>query len=243
MTSTSGKKVAFISSFLPRKCGIATFTSDLIANVAAAAKGHFTPLVAAMHNNTDVKYADPVKFEIRQNVKSDYISAADYLNFSNIDLVSVQHEFGLFGGDAGSYLGLLVNKLNSPVVTTLHTVLDEPNTDYYKSMVEVCNASYKVITMNRRGVGMLQDIYGIDTKKIKLIPHGIPDLPFVDNNYYKFKFGMEGRRTILTFGLLSKNKGIEVMLRAMPEIIKAEPSTLYDFGNCTEHDFDTLVFA
>ncbi|MDD5458809.1 MAG: glycosyltransferase [Phycisphaerae bacterium] len=227
MASTSRKKVAFISSFLPRKCGIATFTSDLITNVAAAARGHFTPLVAAMHNNTDAKYTDPVKFEIRQNVKSDYISAADYLNFSNIDLVSVQHEFGLFGGDAGSYLGLLLNKLNAPVVTTLHTVLDEPNPDYYKSMVEVCDASYKVITMNRRGVGMLQDIYGIDEKKIRLIPHGIPDLPFVDNNYYKFKFGMEGRRTILTFGLLSKNKGIEIMLRAMPEIIKVEPSALY----------------
>ena len=248
VANIAGKKVAFISSFLPRKCGIATFTSDLITNVTAAARGHFTPLVTAMQNNTDVKYADPVKFEIRQNVKSDYISAADYLNFSNIDIVSVQHEFGLFGGDAGSYLGLLLNKLNAPVITTLHTVLDEPNQDYYKSTVDVCGASYRVITMNRRGVVMLQDIYGIDAKKIRLIPHGIPDLPFVDNNYYKFKFGMEGRRTILTFGLLSKNKGIEVMLRAMPEIIKAEPSALYVVLGMThpevlKHDGESYRFG
>lgn len=220
------KKVAFISSYLPRKCGIATFTSDLIQNIAATAKSDFKPLVVATSAGNHV-YEDPVKFEIRQNVKNDYISAADYINFSYVDLVSVQHEFGLFGGDAGSYLPLLLNRLKAPIITTLHTVLDDPDSAYYKSMIDVCNASYKVITMNERGVSMLADTYGINEKKIELIPHGIPDLPFVDNNYYKHKFTMEGRRTILTFGLLSKNKGIEVMLKAMPDIIKAEPSVLY----------------
>jgi len=226
MAKSTTKKVAFISSFPPRKCGIATFTSDLIKNIALSAKGEFEPLVVAMRSE-EQKYNDPVKFEIRQNVKNDYICAADYINFSHVDLVSVQHEFGLFGGEAGSYLSLLLNRLSAPVITTLHTVLDDPNPAYHKSLVDVCNASYKVITMNELGVDMLRDTYGIAGKKVQLISHGIPDLPFVDSSYYKHKFGMDGRRTILTFGLLSKNKGIEVMLKAMPSIIKAEPSVLY----------------
>jgi glycosyltransferase involved in cell wall biosynthesis len=226
MAKGSTKKVAFISSFLPRKCGIATFSSDLIDNTATAAKGEFEPLVVAMRSE-DHKYNDPVKFEIRQNVKSDYICAADYINFSHVDVVSVQHEFGLFGGDAGSYLSLLLDRLKAPTITTLHTVLDDPNPAYHESLVEVCNASYKVITMNERGVDMLRDVYGISGKKVQLIAHGIPDLPFVDSNYYKHKFGMEERRTILTFGLLSRKKGIEVLLKAMPAIIEADPSVLY----------------
>lgn len=227
MAKGTKKKVAFISSFPPRKCGIATFTSDLIKNAGTAAKGQFEPLVVAMRSDSTLKYNDPVKFEIRQDVKSDYICAADYINFSHVDLVSVQHEFGLFGGEAGSYLSLLLNRLKAPIITTLHTLLDDPDPVYHKSLVEVCNTSYKVITMNERGLGMLRDIYGISGKKVELIAHGIPDLPFVDSNYYKHKFGMENRRTILTFGLLNKNKGIEVMLKAMPRIIEAEPTILY----------------
>ncbi len=226
MTKGSPKKVVFISSFPPRKCGIATFTSDLIKSTASAAKGEFEPQVVAMRSG-DQKYNDPVKFEIRENVKSDYICAADYINFSHVDEVCVQHEFGLFGGEAGAYLSLLLNRLKAPIITTLHTVIDEPNPAYHKSLVDICNISYKVITMNKRGVSMLRDIYSIPTKKIKFIAHGIPDLPFVDSNYYKHKFNLEERKTILTFGLLNRNKGIEVMLRAMPAIVEAEPSVMY----------------
>jgi len=247
MAKSTTKKVAFISSFPPRKCGIATFTSDLIKNITLSAKGEFEPLVVAMRSE-EQKYNDPVKFEIRQNVKNDYICAADYINFSHVDLVSVQHEFGLFGGEAGSYLSLLLNRLSAPVITTLHTVLDDPNPAYHKSLVDVCNASYKVITMNERGVDMLRDTYAISGKKVQLISHGIPDLPFVDSSYYKHKFGMDGRRTILTFGLLSKNKGIEVMLKAMPSIIKAEPSVLYIILGMThpsvlKHDGESYRFS
>jgi len=227
MADIARKKVVFIASFPPRRCGIATFTSDLVANVDAAARGQFEPLVVAMRADNDLKYSEPVKFEIRRNVKSDYICAADYINFSHVNLVCVQHEFGLFGGDGGSYLTLLLERLNAPVVTTLHTVLDEPDPSYHKALVEVCDASRKIITMNEKGVEMLQEIYSVPADKIRLIPHGIPDLPFVDSNYYKHKFGMEGRKTILTFGLLSKNKGIETMLEAMPAIVEAEPTVLY----------------
>lgn len=247
MAKSSPKKVVFVCSYPPRKCGIATFTSDLIKNTASAAKGEFEPLVVAMRSG-DQKYDDPVKFEIRQDVKSDYICAADYINFSHVDVVSVQHEFGLFGGDAGAYLSLLLNRLKAPVITTLHTVLDDPNPAYHKSLVDVCNASSKVITMNERGVSMLRDIYGISTRKVKLIAHGIPDLPFVDSNYYKHKFGLEDRKTILTFGLLNKNKGIDLMLKAMPAIVEADPSIMYivlgmTHPNILKHEGESYRFS
>ncbi len=227
MTIRKAKKIAFISSFLPRKCGIATFTGDLINNMKNAAQGGLEPLVVALCADSSLEYKDPVKFEIRQHVRLDYQCAADYLNFSQVDLISVQHEFGLFGGDAGSYLTLLLRRVKAPIITTLHTVLNNPADDYRKSLIDVCHCSYKVITMNERGVDMLRDIYHIPDEKVELIPHGIPDLPFVDSNSYKHQFGLEGRRTILTFGLLNKNKGIEIMLKALPAIIKAEPSVMY----------------
>lgn len=242
------RKVAFIASSLPQKCGIATFTSDLIANVRAAAGDNFEPLVVAMKSDESCQYAEPVKFEIRPQVKNDYITAADFLNFSHIDLISIQHEFGLFGGDAGSYLNLLLQRVKAPIVTTLHTVLKEPDEHYYRSMIDVCHASDKIIVMNDRGVTMLKEIYDVPEKKIELLPHGIPDLPFVDSSYYKAKFGMENRRTILTFGLLSKNKGIENMLRAMPEIVKADPSILYiilgrTHPSVVKHDGESYRFG
>ncbi|UCD51456.1 MAG: glycosyltransferase [Phycisphaerales bacterium] len=227
MVKDAKKRVVFISTFPPRKCGIATFTADLIKNAGVAADGQFAPLVVTMRSDDALKYNEPVKFEIRQNVRRDYICAADYINFSHVDLVSVQHEFGLFGGEAGTYLSLLLKRLKAPVITTLHTILDAPKPDYFKSMTEVCECSDLIVTMNERGVDMLEEIYGIDRRKIRLVPHGIPDLPFVDSNYYKHKFGLEGKRTILTFGLINKNKGIEVMLKAMPKIIEADPDVMY----------------
>ena len=247
MPKSTPKKVVFISSFHPRKCGIATFTSDLITSTDLAAKGEFEPLVVAMQSGGQ-KYNDPVKFEIRENVKSDYICAADYINFSHVDVICVQHEFGIFGGEAGSYLSLLLNRLKAPIITTLHTVMDDPEPALSKSLIEVCNASHTVITMNERGVDMLRDIYKISRKKIKLIAHGIPDLPFVDSNYYKHQFGLEDRKTILTFGLLSKNKGIEVMLKAMPTIIKADPTVMYivlgmTHPNVLKHEGESYRFS
>ncbi|MHC4551869.1 MAG: glycosyltransferase family 4 protein [Planctomycetota bacterium] len=230
------RKIAFISSHLPRRCGIATFCNDLITNIAASGGKSFHPLVVAMVARHEHQYSDPVKFEIRKNVKNDYVCAADYLNFSHIDLVSVQHEFGLFGGEAGNYLNLLLKRVDAPIITTLHTVLDNPQPDYLQSAIDVCALSDQVVVMNERGVEMLQDIYGVDPNKIQLIPHGIPDLPFVDSSYYKHKFGMEGRKTILTFGLLSRNKGIEHMLKAMPAIVQEDPSALYIILGATHPD-------
>jgi glycosyltransferase involved in cell wall biosynthesis len=187
----------------------------------------FEPLVIAMQSKSVLEYDKPVRLKIRKDVKYDYTSAADYINFSDVDIVSVQHEFGLFGGDGGSHLSLLLKRLNKPVIATLHTVLEKPSAEYFDSLTDVCKASDKVIVMNKRGIKMLQDIYYVPAQKIKLIPHGIPDLPFDDSNYYKRKLGLDGRKIILTFGLLSKNKGVEVMLRALPRVVRTDPSVLY----------------
>ncbi|MBA7652283.1 hypothetical protein ES703_60113 [subsurface metagenome] len=227
MIREPAKKVAFISSYVPRRCGIAAFTSDLINNMKLAGGEEFEAQVVAMQSGTDLEYDKPVKLKIRKDVKYDYISAADYINFSDVDLVSIQHEFGLFGGDGGSYLSLLLKRLDKPVMTTLHTVLEKPPVNYFDSMVDVCQASSRLIVMNKRGIKMLRGIYSVPESKIELIPHGIPDLLFADSNYYKRKLGMLGRKTILTFGLLSRNKGIEVVLKALPTIVKADPSILY----------------
>lgn len=221
------KTVAFISSYLPRQCGIATFTSDLISNMRLAGGEEFVPYVFAMQPGTCLEYDKSVKLKIRKEVKYDYVAAANYINFSDVDVVSVQHEFGLFGGDGGSYLGLLLKRLDKPVITTLHTVLERPRRAYLDSLTDVCQRSDKVIVMNKRGIRMLRDIYSVPEWKIELIPHGVPDLPFADSNYNKRKLGILRRKTILTFGLLSRNKGIEVMLRALPTIVKADPSILY----------------
>ncbi|MHC4881659.1 MAG: glycosyltransferase family 4 protein [Planctomycetota bacterium] len=236
MANETSKKVAFVSSYLPRRCGIATFCNDLTRNISACAGNAFEPLVVAMVSSHEHQYSSPVKFEIRKNVKNDYVCAADYLNFSHVDLVSVQHEFGLFGGSAGAYLNLLLKRIDAPVITTLHTILNQPALEYRQSMIDVCELSEKIIVMNVRGVSMLRNIYGVDSKKIQLIPHGIPDLPFVDSSYYKHKFGIEGRKTILTFGLLSRNKGIEHMLKTLPAIVETEPDVLYIILGATHPD-------
>ncbi|MBW8039953.1 MAG: glycosyltransferase [Planctomycetes bacterium] len=221
------KTVAFISSYLPRQCGIATFTSDLISNMKLAGGEEFESYVFAMQPGTCLEYDKSVKLKIRKEMKYDYVAAANYINFSDVDVVSVQHEFGLFGGDGGSYLSLLLKRLDKPVITTLHTVLERPRRAYLDSLTDVCQRSEKVIVMNKRGIRMLRDIYSVPEWKIELIPHGIPDLPFADSNYYKRKLDIPRRKTILTFGLLSRNKGIEVVLRALPTIVKTDPSILY----------------
>ncbi|MHC4624115.1 MAG: glycosyltransferase family 4 protein [Planctomycetota bacterium] len=221
------RKVAFISSYLPRKCGIATFSSDLINSVGRAGGQDFDPVVIAMQSDVELKYEKPVRLKIRKNIKYDYLAAADYINFSDIDLVSVQHEFGLFGGEAGSYLNLLLKELNKPVITTLHTVLEKPSPEYFNSLTDACSASQTVVVMNKRGIRMLRKVYGVPEDKIRLIPHGMPDLPFAESDRYKRSLGLADRKTILTFGLLGRNKGIEVMLRALPAIVNADPSVLY----------------
>lgn len=220
-------KIAFISSYPPRKCGIATFTFDLVKNISSAAEGAFEPQVYAMETDTGLCYKCPVRKVIRKFSRFDYITAANLINQSNVDLVNLQYEFGLFYGPNGSFLPAFLQSLKKPVVTTLHTVLEEPQPEFFDAMLDVCDTSDRIVVMNECGVDMLRRIYRVPKEKIELIGHGIPDLPFAETGLYKQKLGLEGRKTILTFGLLSENKGIDLMLRAMPEIIARDPSALY----------------
>ena len=226
MIADPKRSVCFISSFLPQQCGIANFTNDLINAIGANAED-FSPSVVAVRGVGPISYADPVKFEIRKHIEADYWSAADYINFSQAQMVSLQHEYGLFGGEQGNYLLLLLRQLRVPVVTTLHTILDDPSDVQDKVLSEIADISYRVIVMSQRGISMLTDIYKVPRPKIVHLPHGIPDLPMVNPDNYKRKFGLGGRKIILTFGLISRNKGIEVMIRALPNIVAEDPSVLY----------------
>lgn len=221
------RKIAFISSFQPRRCGIATFTSDLIKNISKAGGIEFRPSVVAMQSGQEYKYVKPVEFIIRKEIPEDYINAADSINSGDFDAVSLQHEFGLFGAEGGSYINLLLRRLDIPVISTLHTVLEKPSTEYFNTLVDVCDKSDRVIVMNRRGIDMLTNIYSIPRQKIELIPHGIPDIPFDRSCFCKRGLHSSGRKIIMTFGLIGRNKGIEVMIRALPSIIKEHPEALY----------------
>src|SRR5438309_6259116 len=221
------RKLAFVGDYLPRKCGIATFTSDLLTAVAAEYPG--TECFAVPVNDIEggYEYPEVVRFEIEEQDLASYQRAADFLNIRNTDVACVQHEFGIFGGPAGSHLLALLRDLKVPIVTTLHTVLRDPNAEQRRVMQELIARSTRLIVMTERGRQMLEAIYHAPPAKIDLIAHGIPDIPFVDPNYYKDQFGVEGRLVLLTFGLLSPNKGIEHVLNALPEILAAFPDVVY----------------
>jgi glycosyltransferase involved in cell wall biosynthesis len=221
------KKIAFVGDYLPRKCGIATFTHDMYASVA----GLFADaecFVAPVNDRAEgYDYPPEVRFEIDEQDLDSYLRGADFLNFANTDVVCLQHEYGIYGGPAGGHILGLLRDLRMPVVTTLHTVLREPDVDQRRVLTQLADLSARVVVMTERARTFLKEIYGVREAKIDLIAHGIPDTPFVEPNLYKEQFDVEGRLVALTFGLLSPNKGIEYMLRAMPEILKAFPNFAY----------------
>jgi glycosyltransferase involved in cell wall biosynthesis len=224
---TDIRKLAFLGDYLPRKCGIATFTHDL-RNAVAAEFPQIESFVTPV-NDPEAEYDYPaeVRFEFAENDLDSYRRTAAYLNFSNADVVSLQHEYGIYGGPAGSFILPLLRDLRLPVVTTLHTVLEKPDADQRRVLLEVASLSARLVVMSERGRRMLREIYQVPDEKIDVIPHGIPDVAFVDSNFYKDQFGVEGKNVLLTFGLLSPNKGIENMLRALPAIIKKFPDLVY----------------
>ncbi len=226
-TESRIRKVAFLGDYLPRKCGIATFTSDLLTSVAAEHPQCECFAVPVNDVEEGYEYPGVVRFEIEEQDLSSYQRAADFLNISNVDIVCVQHEFGIYGGPAGRHVLALVRELKMPVVTTFHTLLRDPNDTQRRVMQELITHSTRLVTMTERGRQMLQDVYRAPCSKIDLIAHGIPDIPFVDPNYYKDQFGVEGRTVLLTFGLLSPNKGIEHVLNALPKILAEFPDVVY----------------
>ena len=221
------KRIAFIGNYLPRQCGIATFTTDLCESIADEYKGTACIALPVNDNEAGYEYPSRVRFELTEKDIESYRRAADFLNINNVDMVSLQHEYGIFGGRAGSYILTLLRELRMPVVTTLHTILREPNPDQRRVLEEIVSLSDRVVVMSERGAEFLQSVYHISPEKIDLIPHGIPDIPFVDPSFHKDLFGAEGKTVLLSFGLLSANKGIENVISALPAILEKYPNVVY----------------
>src|SRR5881397_1001097 len=221
------RKIAFIGDYLPRKCGIATFTADLCMAMTAQFPEAQCFVVPVNDVEGGYEYPQEVRFEIEEQDLLSYQRAADFLNIANVDVVCLQHEFGIYGGPAGSHLLALLRELRMPVVTTLHTVLREPSAEQRRVSQELIARSTRLVTMAERGREFLTQIHKAPAAKIDLIPHGIHDMPFADPNFYKDKFGVEGKLVLLTFGLLSPSKGIEHVLNALPEIVAEFPDVVY----------------
>lgn len=220
-------RVAFVSDYPPRKCGIATFTQDLRNAINSQYPNSETFVISVNDIAEGYNYPPEVRFEIQHNDLSNYRSAADYLNFNPADIVCVQHEFGIFGGPAGNYLLTLLKEIKTPIVTTFHTILKNPDNEQIKVMKELIRLSSRYVVMSETGKDFLEKIYNADPSRIDIIPHGIPDMPFVDPNFYKDQFGVEGKYVILTFGLISPGKGIENVLKALPKVLTKFPNTVY----------------
>jgi glycosyltransferase involved in cell wall biosynthesis len=226
-------RIAVVGNYLPRQCGIATFTTDLCA--AISAEYGTARLMALPVNDTDEGYDYParVRWSLAQNDVTSYREAAEFLNFNNIDMVCLQHEYGIFGGPAGSHILQLLRRLKMPVVTTLHTVLREPNADQRTVMQEIAELSDRLIVMSELSSQFLQEIFKVPASKIDMVHHGVPDLPFLDPNFAKDRFGVEGKAVLLTFGLLSPNKGIENVIHALPQILAKHKNVAYIIAGAT----------
>jgi glycosyltransferase involved in cell wall biosynthesis len=226
-------RIAVIGNYLPRQCGIATFTTDLCE--AIAAEYGEARLLALPVNDTAHGYDYParVRWSLDQDDVASYEAAAEFLNFNNIDMVCLQHEFGIFGGPAGSHILHLLRRLKMPVVTTLHTVLREPDPKQMRAMAEIAEVSDRLIVMSQLSSQILQEVFKVPASKIDMVPHGVPDLPFLDPNFFKDRFGVEGKAVLLTFGLLSPNKGIENVIQALPEILSRHKNVVYIVAGAT----------
>ena len=226
-------RIAVIGNYLPRQCGIATFTTDLCS--AISAEYGTARLLALPVNDTEEGYDYParVRWSLAQDDVRSYEEAAEFLNFNNIDMVCLQHEYGIFGGPAGSHILHLLRGLKMPVVTTLHTVLREPDPNQLMVMEEIAELSDRLIVMSQLSSQFLQEIFKVPGSKIDMVPHGVPDLPFLDPNFYKDRFGVEGKAVLLTFGLLSPNKGIENVIQALPQILSKHKNVVYIVAGAT----------
>jgi glycosyltransferase involved in cell wall biosynthesis len=221
------KMIALLGSYVPRRCGIGTFTKDLRDSIATGPTQCQTLVLAMDDTPEGYPYPEEVRFQIRAFQKRDYLTAADVLNINQVDIAIVQHEYGIFGGADGAYVLDLMTRLRMPIITTLHTVLMEPSRGQSKIIREISRLSDRLVVMSKMAVDILENAYQIPSEKVVMIPHGIPDVPFVDPAYYKDQFGLEGRTVLLTFGLLSPGKGAEYVIEALPAIVEKYPDVVY----------------
>jgi glycosyltransferase involved in cell wall biosynthesis len=227
MASPELNAIAFVGNFVPRRCGIATFTRDLWSAVSAHLPSAACPVVAMSDGDAVYDYPDAVRFACADDDAAAYQRAAEFLNLANVDVVSLQHEFGIFGGPSGGHVLDLLRQLRAPVHTTLHTVLATPSAEQRQVMGEVIRLSARLAVMTDHGRRLLREVYSVADERIDVIPHGIPDMEFVDPAFHKDRFGLEGAHVLLTFGLLSPNKGIEHVIAALPRIVARHPTTRY----------------
>jgi glycosyltransferase involved in cell wall biosynthesis len=221
------RRIAVIGNSLPRRCGIATFTTDLQRAISTSRSNLETSIVAMTDHGQTYDYPASVALQVRDDSIEEYVRAAAFLNAGRFDVVCLQHEFGIFGGEAGAHILELLSRLTMPVVTTLHTVLAKPNAAQRAVLERIVEASAKIVVMANKGRELLRSVYRVPDDKIEVIAHGIPDFPFVEPDTAKAKLGFGGRSVILTFGLLSPSKGIEVMIDAMPAILKRRADAVY----------------
>ena len=219
------RRLAILGNHIPRQCGIATFTTDLSDSITAQFSKLDCVVVAMNDGGRSYLYPPRVGFEIAESDIGSYQGAADFLNASKIDVVSVQHEYGIFGGKAGNYLLSLLRKLRMPIVTTVHTMLGKPDSMQRRAMNEIARLSSRLVVMSAHGATLLHNVHGVPEHKIDIIPHGIPSVPFASSS--KKELGIEGKSVIFTFGLLSPDKGIEHVIDALPVILARHPDTVY----------------
>ena len=224
--SPSINTLALVGSYVPRQCGIATFTKDL-RDALALHLGDGASVLAMDDGVEQYAYPNEVKYQINQQRVGDYVTAAEMLNSRQIDAVCIQHEYGIFGGRDGAHVLSFARQLRMPLIATLHTVLTEPSPTQRQTLKELIRVCDRVVVMSRRAEEILHDVWNVKREKIAFIPHGIPDVPFVDPHYYSDQFNTVGRRVLLTFGLLGPGKGIETALRALPAIVAQHPDVLY----------------
>ncbi len=221
------RRIAVIGNSLPRRCGIATFTTDLRQAISTSRPNLETSIIAMTDRGQAYDYPSAVAFQIKDDNVEEYIRAADFLNAGRFDTVCLQHEFGIFGGEAGAHILVLLSRLTMPVVTTFHTVLANPTAAQRAVMDRIVDASAKVVVMANKGRELLRSVYQVPDDKIEVIAHGIPDVAFVSPDAAKARLGFADKSVILTFGLLSPNKGIEVVIDAMPSILKRRADAVY----------------
>ncbi len=220
--------IAFVGNYSPRICGIATFTTDL-CEATAKRLGRRSNVFAVAVNDTDQGYTYPrrVEFALQKNQQRDYYKAANFINASNTDVVCVQHEYGIYGGWDGVYILSLISSLSVPVVVVLHTVLKTPTPNQKKIIQEMAQRANQLVVMSELAVTLLQEVYAVPAEKVRRLYHGTPDFTSLDNSHYKKRFQVEGNQTLLTFGLLSPNKGIETVINALPKLVQEFPKLIY----------------
>ena len=219
-------KIVCIGNYPPRECGIATFTKDLIDSIERTNRSECS-VVAMNDQGQDYSYPEKVRYIIRQNHQRDYLKAVKFINYSDADACVLEHEFGIFGGDSGIYILPLIHRLKIPLVVTLHTVLERPSYNERAIIHEIGDKAEKVVVMSHRAIKFLTEIYNVQPDKIELIKHGVPDLDLVQRDQYKRKFKLEDKKAIFTFGLLSRSKGIETVIQALPQVVLRHPDVMY----------------